>query len=264
MFFDDHPRFLETSETAAGRDRLNLRHEAIITGNRHILEGARVIDIASHDGRWSCAALRAGAQHVIGVEARPDLVNHSRENMAHYGISPDAYHFECGDVFDVLGDRRLKRADADVVMCLGFLYHTLRYPELFAGIRRLRPKYLILDTAVYDSTEKVVRIFNESTDKQSSAVAGHGARKGRILTGWPSVPALELMLSMWDFKVEEYVDWEGLVAAHPDLRAASVHQYTQGRRITARCKRRRGRGRRAAEPADGVEEGSAADGADDG
>ena len=235
MFFDDHPRFMETSSTAANRDRLNLRHEAIITANRHVFDGARVVDIASHDGRWSCAALRAGAKHVIGIEARQDLVDHSNENMAHYGFSPDSYHFECGDVFDVLHDQQLRLEDADVVMCLGFFYHTLRYPELLTGITRLNPGFLILDTAVYDSTEKVVRIFSESTGKERNAVAGPGTRNARMLTGWPSVPALELMLSMWDYQVEEYVDWSALIGAHPDVARQSTRQYAEGNRITARC-----------------------------
>jgi precorrin-6B methylase 2 len=254
MFFDDHPRFLETSQTAAHRDRLNLRHEAIITSNRHILEGSRVVDIGSHDGRWSCAALRAGAQHVIGIEARQELVQHSNDNFAYYGFPPETYHFQLGDVFDVLHDEKLQPADADVVLCLGFLYHTLRYPDLFSGIRRLRPRHLIIDTAVYDSTEKVVRLFNEPTDRERNAVAGGGARNNRMLTGWPSVPALELMLWMWGFEVEEYVDWNAIIASHPEIEPGRARQYAERTRVTVRCGRRRGRRRRlaaeAAEPAD--------------
>lgn len=244
MFFDDHPRFLETGQTATNRDRLNFRHEAIVTPNQDILDGARVVDIGSHDGRWSCAVLRVGAQHVIGIEAREELVEHSNDNLAHYGFSAEAYHFERGDVFDVLGSGRVQPADADVVMCLGFLYHTLRYPELFAGIRRLDAKYLILDTAVYDSADKVVRIVSERSGKERNAVEGQGARNGRMLTGWPSVPTLELMLSMWDYKVEQYVDWRGLIAAHPEMSPDTVRQYAEGTRITARCRLRRGNRRR--------------------
>src|SRR4249919_1385884 len=78
MFFDDYPRFAETSRTAASMDRLNLRYEAIFAENRDILDGARVLDIASHDGRWSLAALATGARSVVGVEARPGLVANAR------------------------------------------------------------------------------------------------------------------------------------------------------------------------------------------
>ncbi len=57
-FFGKYPRFLETSGTASKPDRLNLRYEAMIQANCDILEGARVLDIASHDGRWSLVVRR--------------------------------------------------------------------------------------------------------------------------------------------------------------------------------------------------------------
>ena len=57
MFFDAYPRFYETSKTSASRGRLNLRYEAIFGENADVFRGARVLDIASHDGRWSLAAL---------------------------------------------------------------------------------------------------------------------------------------------------------------------------------------------------------------
>ena len=53
MFVDEHDRFRVTRRTAAAAARLNLRHEAMIAANRDILTGARVLDLASHDGRWS-------------------------------------------------------------------------------------------------------------------------------------------------------------------------------------------------------------------
>ena len=62
-FFDRYPRYLTTSdsETQMGSARLNLRHTAIIESNLDAIRGRRILDIASHDGRWSFAALRAGA-----------------------------------------------------------------------------------------------------------------------------------------------------------------------------------------------------------
>src|SRR4051794_3513629 len=90
-FFDRHPRFFETSRTAARPARLNLRHKAIVGVNRDAFDGARVLDLASHDGRWSFAALEAGAKEVIGVEARQDLVTHAHANLTYYGVDPARY-----------------------------------------------------------------------------------------------------------------------------------------------------------------------------
>src|SRR5215469_18424573 len=73
-FFERFPRFYLSSSTAATSARLNLRYEAIFGENRDIFAGASVLDLASHDGRWSLAALATGARSVIGIEARPELV----------------------------------------------------------------------------------------------------------------------------------------------------------------------------------------------
>src|SRR5918993_4504345 len=70
-FFDDYPAFCGTGRTAAIPRRLNLRHRAIIEANQDILARARVLDLASHDGRWSFAALEAGATQRSGVEGSP-------------------------------------------------------------------------------------------------------------------------------------------------------------------------------------------------
>ena len=144
MFFDEYPRFYETSQTAAHRGRLNLRYEAIFAENRDIFAGARVLDVASHDGRWSLAALKTGAAEVVGVEARDELVRAARENLERYA-NGSRYRFVAGDVFEVLSREQI---EADVVLCLGFLYHTLRYNELMRRIRDIDPRHLVIDTAV--------------------------------------------------------------------------------------------------------------------
>ena len=59
-FFDKYSRFFDTSSVGNWPDRLNSRYRAIISANKSLFDGARVLDLASHDGRWSYAALDAG------------------------------------------------------------------------------------------------------------------------------------------------------------------------------------------------------------
>src|SRR6056297_427491 len=54
--------------------RLEQRRRLIIEPFAPQIEGARVLDIAAHDGRWSYALAHAGAAEVVGVEARAELV----------------------------------------------------------------------------------------------------------------------------------------------------------------------------------------------
>lgn len=235
MFFDDYPLFYETSETASSATRLNLRHHAMIEANRDILEGARVLDLASHDGRWSFAALKAGAAHVTGVEARRELVDNARKTFAEYGVPGHQYRFIRGDMFKVLARRAF---DVDVVLCFGFIYHTLRYGELFRGIMEAKPRHFVLDTKVILGDEPMVRLNVNKTGVQSNAARDELSHGRRAIAGWPSVPALRLMLDVYDFDVEEQYDWPALLATRPET-VKSMGDYNTGHRVTLRCRSRR-------------------------
>jgi 2-polyprenyl-3-methyl-5-hydroxy-6-metoxy-1,4-benzoquinol methylase len=231
MFFDAYPRFYETAEAGPGRGRLNLRYEAIIGENDDIFPGARVLDLACHDGRWSLAALRAGAAEVVGIEAREDLVASARENLQHYCGQDGSYRFVSGDVFDVLARESF---EADVVLCLGFLYHTLRYNELMRRIRDLNPRYLIVDTAVIrGETRPHVDLRLERDLRARDAVPDPYSFNRRTIVGRPSLSALALLLDTYDFAIERLSDWPAILRDNPDV--ARVDQYARGERVTARC-----------------------------
>lgn len=230
MFFDEYPRFFETSETSPSRGRLNLRYEAIFAENRDVFTGATVLDIASHDGRWSLAALKTGAVEVVGIEAREDLVRVAHENLARYAAD-SRYRFVAGDVFEVLAREAI---EADVVLCLGYLYHTLRYGELMRRIRDIDPRHLIIDTSVNPGTKwPVVQLRLDAVERQRNAISDAYSYNGKALVGRPSLPALEFMLRAFDFEVERYSDWASLLRDNPKLRG--VGRYATGRRVTARC-----------------------------
>src|SRR4051794_35085751 len=87
---------MEVSDLKPKPDRLNERYEAMFATNRDILDEARVLDLASHDGRYSFAAMKTGAAHVTGVEVRESLVDKALETFAFYGQDPETYRFVCG------------------------------------------------------------------------------------------------------------------------------------------------------------------------
>jgi predicted RNA methylase len=87
-FFDDYPLFYGSSKTSATSARLAASYSAIIKAHQALIGGSRVLDLASHDGRWSFAALAAGAAHVVGIEARQELVANACANFAEYAVDP--------------------------------------------------------------------------------------------------------------------------------------------------------------------------------
>jgi hypothetical protein len=227
-FFDGFPRFYETSHTTAFRDRLNLRYDAIFAENRAIFEGARVLDIASHDGRWSLAALETGAKSVVGIEGKADLVEHANANLAAYVEDDSRYTFYAGDVLDVLAREKI---DVDVVMCLGFLYHTLRYNELMWRIRQLNPRKVIIDTQVHPRAKgPFVRMVLDKAGMQRDAIADDYSYGGLVLVGHPSVPAVRMMAKAYGYEVESFSDWGSLLRDNPT--ASDVGDYGDLSRVT--------------------------------
>lgn len=49
-------------------NRLNERYNAIIDANKTIIKNSRILDLASHDGRWSFATLKSGSEYTLGIE----------------------------------------------------------------------------------------------------------------------------------------------------------------------------------------------------
>jgi len=235
VFAEDYPRFMEVSDLKPKPDRLNERYEALFASNRDIFDGARVLDLASHDGRYSFAALKTGAAHVTGVEVRQSLIDKARETFAFYGQDPETYRFVCGDVFEVLAREKF---EVDVVLCLGYLYHTYRHTELMYRLHNLSPKHLIIDTMVAPGRQPTLRMYREEDSADIRSAAQDAYSVGRVLVARPSVSALQMLLAAYGFEVESMYDWKSRLASRPPVRG--MEGYAMGRRVTLRCRYREG------------------------
>lgn len=247
MFADDYPRFIELSEltpewqdrrsdrrsASEQRSRMNERYEALFASNRDIFEGARVLDLASHDGRYSFAALKTGAAHVTGVEVRQTLIERAEQAFAFYGQDPDTYRFVRGDLFEVLAREEF---DVDVVLCFGFLYHTYRHTELMYRLHNMAPRHLIVDTMVTRDTERTLRVIRERDVEDIRSAAQDAYSVGPVLVLRPSVPALQMLLRAYGFDIESMYDWKGRLADRPSV--PGVDGYAKGTRVTVRCRSR--------------------------
>lgn len=227
-FFDDYAAFFETSKTGATSNRLNKRHQAIFQTQPALFDEARVLDIASHDGRWSFAALKCGAKHVSGVEPREHLVQHARTTFARYGVRNIAYIFHQANIFDYL---RRSREQFDLVLCLGFFYHTYRHPELLWLIKRVAPAYLIIDSAVAKASGLICVVRKDFVTKEFEAAEEETSFNGATYVATPSLPLLLEMLRHYNFEVDQ-VDWETLVGNNAD----GIRDYVEGRRVTLICR----------------------------
>jgi 2-polyprenyl-3-methyl-5-hydroxy-6-metoxy-1,4-benzoquinol methylase len=223
-FFDRHPRFRETSRTDTRGHRLEFRHQMLIERNRDLLRGARVLDLASHDGRWTLAALDAGAAHVTGVEARAALIANAEANLSAYGASKGQYDFIEGDCLATL--QRFEPGQFDVVLCFGFLYHTLEHFRLLQAITRLAPKAILIDTRLIESNAPAIMLgFDDSTLEGAAVPVLEG--RTDVLVGFLTNRALDLIMNYLGWKVR-YLDWHE--AGFPDWEG--VEDYRDRRRFT--------------------------------
>lgn len=195
-FFDAYPSFLETSETGPWLERLNARQVALIHANRELIRGRRVLDLASHDGRFSFAALHHGAARVVGIEHSETLVDASYENLERYGVPRDRYDFVRGDMFDHI--ERVERCD--LVFCFGILYHINDHMRLLSKIAATEPQHLIIDSRISQLEGSVIEV--------RSPLGASPPSWGSDLEGQPTRSALDAMLSYfgWTF---DYFDWPG-------------------------------------------------------
>lgn len=225
-FFDHFTRFLSTSDTAAQPNRLNQRHRALIEANLAVIQGKRVLDIASHDGRWSFAAHRAGADYVLGVEARAHLTALAADNMRFYEVPQDCVEFRQGDALTTLDG--LPEGSFDTVFCFGFLYHTIDHMPLLRKVARLKPAHFLLDTAISTDLGSIVEIHDEAIEHESAGAVGEPGEPARTIIGLPSKAALELMLHSAGFPGIHYYEWK-----RAGIRQwADLGDYYLGKRIT--------------------------------
>jgi hypothetical protein len=215
-FFDGFTRFYSTSVTGGSPNRLNQRYLACIKWNEQAIQGKRILDLASHDGRWSFAAIKAGAANVVGIEARNHLVQAAVANLRVYQVADNSFRFVQGDIFECID--QIEPYSIDTVFCLGIFYHVADHMLLLSKIARLKPKHLILDT----------EITSDSRCYEGAAFRG-GDASPLALVGKPSKAALELMLSSfgWNFT---YYDWRRSGINRWD----SLEEYHEGVRVTLR------------------------------
>ncbi|CAI9410723.1 hypothetical protein HIDPHFAB_04985 [Nocardioides sp. T2.26MG-1] len=165
----------------------------------------------------------------------------------HYGRDRHEFRFVEADIFDYLVDRSER---FDVVLCLGFFYHTARHVELFDLIERTGAETVVVDTEVIPGVRAElgsvdprlvhgnpfeIQLLREPADDEAMAVATSATRSGQTIVGRPSRAAVEFIADHFGFDCEE-VDWRTLLERH--WSAQAIEDYRAGWRTTFTCRRR--------------------------
>ncbi len=191
---------------ALGIKRLEVRRRFIVTPYVDELAGARVLDLASHDGRWSYALADAGAREVIGIEARRELIDQFEEYPD--GPVKEKVSFVHADVFEELPRMVAAGERFDVVAIFGLYYHIMDHYQLLKLVKHLGPKLIVIDSMFLDRPAPLIRLDLEETSNHLSSIS-HETGQSVAPVGIPTRSALELMARTLGYDVT-WADWGGL------------------------------------------------------
>jgi Methyltransferase domain len=186
-----------------GISRMNWRYHHIVEPLKAELDGATVLDLGSHDGRWPYALAAAGAT-VTGIEGRGELI-------AQFSRYPDAeaksrVALTEGNFVTEM-DRLLAEGEQfDIVSCLGVFYHTMEHYRMLMQMVAFQPKVIVIDSAFHLSKRPIIAVRTEPTDDNRASIAQQRGQ-ARAPVGRISRPALELMAESLDYDVE-WNEWE--------------------------------------------------------
>jgi len=127
--------------------------DALLRATGGSLRGRRVLDLGCNAGFWSLAALEAGADFVLGVDARQLHIDQAELVFEAKGIEPQRYRFAQGNVFSHELNEHF-----DVVLCLGLLDHVAKPVELFEVISAASPELIVIDTEISRSRTSVFEL----------------------------------------------------------------------------------------------------------
>ena len=242
--------FLQTGTIHAEALRLNWRCEMLLTRNVEAIKNKRILDLASHDGRFSYACLKLGAKHVTGIENTGHLVDSAKKNLEVLGYNSENFAFLQGDIYEFLP--KFNSGDFDTILCFGFFYHTMRHVELLSKIKRLCPQWFILDTDIHRENyimkllllmrtikrfrpkHLILRNLKElvaSLKEYKLVFTGDAGEPNTIdRSDWVAVPtksAVELLLTLHDFNFRQINWYEANISSWERL-----EDYKMGSRIS--------------------------------
>ena len=192
-FFD----FLNETTRYGGRPtniaRLERRREFIVEPFVDEIKDARVLDLASHDGRWAYALAGAGAREVVGIEFRQELV----DQFAGYpeGETRDRVSLIQGDIFEELPKLVAAGEKFDVVTIFGVFYHIMDHYALLKQVKQLGARLVVIDSEFLTRAAPLIRVWMEDTDspfRRSRPKRGRRRRRSASSAGrlWRCSPGL--------------------------------------------------------------------------
>lgn len=241
---------------------LNARVQKLLLDQKDCIQGKKVLDLASHMGTFSYAALEAGAQEVVGVDIEKELIEKSERLFRQHQIDKSRYHFIQADVLEYL--EKNEKA-FDTIFCFGLLYY-LPDPYRLLKLMSLAAKETILIdtfTACYAAVQgKEAKLIRENTRDRTFDLPWMAyiltqpekpdytlprpfihKNKNLVLQGLPTRSLLETFFHSlgldfqqldWSRHMRKPVHWKELISAEAKKASHWSDVYASGIRVSYR------------------------------
>jgi SAM-dependent methyltransferase len=242
---------------------LNARVDNLLVNNQDAIKGKRVLDMASHIGTFSYAALQLGADFIQGVDTEKRTVVKCGELFEAQMVDRQKYKFEVRDAFELLENS--PENSWDTILCLGMLYYTTEPLRLLKLMQKAARDCILLDTftAAYaaiqgkdalgihplmtDDTLKLPMLITSRTqaDKKDYQLPESFEYNGKqlSLTTFPTQPLLEIWFESLNMNFQ-LIDWSTFASRKcswrdlntPDQKKSShwADVYSSGVRVSYR------------------------------
>ncbi|MEO0486888.1 MAG: class I SAM-dependent methyltransferase [Pseudomonadota bacterium] len=204
------PRY---ADDPAACNRLRRRYDHIIGPFADDIAGARVLDLASHDGRWCYALAATGATSVLGIEGRA-------ETMAEFSAYPDdadkaKVTLRQNDIFEELEALKAAGETFDVITIYGIFYHITEHYRLLLLVQALKPKLIIIDSEFLARARGgMVRFLKNDTSHPLNSIPRRDGAKVELV-GTTSRPFVDIVGDITGYQTQ-WVDWTKLPLAQRD------------------------------------------------
>ncbi|MEM7508004.1 MAG: class I SAM-dependent methyltransferase [Pseudomonadota bacterium] len=204
------------------------RQAFLIDPYRGEIEGARVLDLASHDGRWPYAFAEAGAREVIGIEGRQDLIDE-------FATFPESaikarVSLRQGDINDAVPEMVAAGERFDVIGVLGIFYHITTHYLLLSQIRALEPRLILIDSEFMNHDNAMIQLVQEDATRDMNTLPYYPGQTATV-KGVPSRRAMDVMATSLGYSIE-WIDWGKL---HRRERTGVKDYYREGPMTRASC-----------------------------
>jgi ubiquinone/menaquinone biosynthesis C-methylase UbiE len=123
---------------------INGRIGVLLDNNRQYLQNKSILDIGSHTGIFSWAALQLGAKFIHGIDVEKRTTKRCIELFSREDISASKYKFETNDVLQFL--EGIEKNSFDTVFCFGVLYYMTEPYHLLKLMARAAKETVLIDT----------------------------------------------------------------------------------------------------------------------